>query len=353
MRTFLIVLFSIFGWTKTTWAQFDLSVDSITKQNRNVKIRVRNLGKRPTPPTKLSVWFKNNDNLFALENQLADVPTIEVGANKTFEFRYPDRKDMRHLLVTAKVDPATRIPESNERNNLLQKVFQLIASSPPIPSKPKPKLPDLKISSITKQGNKFVVKIINYGDIQSKPCILGTWAVDKETLKVTKVERYVPALRIGGTHEAVVDRIPKAKGNLTITSVIDSREKIAERIETNNRLQITFASARPVNATADLIVSRIDFKSPLEIEVAIRNQGSGTTGGPCKVRLEVIDRATNRRLYTTAKQLPQLAANQKHILKFESNVRLKRPAMAVQIMPDVDKVIRETNERNNATFQVY
>ncbi len=351
---FALLALSICGlYQSAAHAQIDLAVDQISKQGKNIQIRVRNLGKRQSPSTLLNVWLQDNDTQNALENRLLTVPPINAGRSQTFVLKKLGQKIVmtRNLLVTAKVDPRLRIRESNERNNLLQRVIRMRPVGKPIPLPIRPKLPDLKISSISKRGNDFIVKVINYGDSRSKPCILATWAVDKQTLKVTKVERYVPALKVGASHRLVVDRVPKAKGNITVTSVIDSRKKIAERIETNNRMEITFATAKPVKASADLIVSRIDFPSPTLVDVTIRNQGTGTTGGRFRVRLEVFDKDQTRRLYMTEKQFPRLGTNQKATLQFESKVRILRP-MIVVIKPDINNVIRETNERNNPTLQV-
>ena len=352
--SFALLVVSVFGWYQSTaQAQLDLSVDQISKHRGNIQIRVRNPGSRRTPATKLNVWMTDNSTGNALKNRLLDVSQMNPGGSHTFVVRPPNQKSSmtRHLLITAKVDPAMRIRESNERNNLMKRVIRM--GPPPAPTKPVPvqRLPDSRISNINKRGKNFVVKIMNYGDKRSKPCILATWAVDKQTLKVTKVERYVPAINIGATHQVVVDRIPAANGKVTITSVIDVRKKIAERIETNNRMEKTFAPAKPVVATADLVVQRIEFRSPTLVDVTIRNQGSTTTGGRFRVQMEVFTAGQTRRLHVATKTTPRLGSMQTVTLQFESKVRILRP-MIVRVMPDVNNVIRETSERNNPTLRV-
>ena len=357
MRFFIFAIsasFLVIFTPSTSRAQVDLSVTNITQQKENIRIRVKNVGKTTAPATQLNIWFVDNDTGKALDNKLKHVNALNPGSTVVFNLKIPRKKlgRVRHLLMTVKVDPATRIPESNERNNLMQKVFRVGAEPKPVPAKPvADRLPDLRVKSIAKRGDDFVITVVNNGDSRSNACILATWANDVELKKWTRVNRYVPALNAGESKLIHVDRIPKPKGNIKVSSIIDVRKKVKEHVENNNTKEVTFSAAKPVTGTADLIVSKIDFPSPNQVEVTIRNQGSGSTRSGFRVRLEVFEKGGARRLYVTDKTSPQIEKYQNKTLRFNSKVGIYRP-MQVRVMADVNNVVRESNEKNNPTFRV-
>ncbi len=361
MRHFslLLLVFGTCGLAQSTLqAQVDFSVDQITKHGTDVHIRVRNLGESKSAPTKLTVWLTDNQTKNAFADKLITVSPINARGSRTLVMRIPDQRSVmrQEILVTARIDSTGSVPESNERNNVLQRVLKS-TSRPPTTGEPNQpnlpaNLPDLAIRNVSKRGNDFIVKVANLGNRRSKASTLATWVVDKQTQKSTKVQRYVPPIDVGSVAQVVVDRIPAAQGNIKVTTIVDVFDNQVERNERNNRREITMAQAKPVKAQADLITLSIDVKSARRIETVIYNQGSGTTKRRFRVRLEVVERDGGKRLYFSRQYCPALGARQKHTLKFETEKPLGSKQM-IQVNVDFDNSVRETNERNNKTFQVF
>lgn len=211
---------------------------------------------------------------------------------------------------------------------------------------------DLKIDRISRSGDRILLRVRNDGDRGAPICNMAAW-VQNNISKEFLVNRLliVPPIDAGGVQTMVLTNVPRLS-NLLVTAQIDSTRKVEESNERNNRFHRVIARAQPAGrATADLIVSDIHFHSPNLISVTVRNQGTTTARGPFSIHVRSL--VDGRRTFSRIKSVAKLDAKKYRIVQIDlSRAPLKKYSQ-IHVNVDSGNLVRESNEKNNKTLQVF
>ena len=211
---------------------------------------------------------------------------------------------------------------------------------------------DLKIDRISRSGDRILLRARNDGDRGSPTCNMAAW-VQNDISKQLLVNRLliVPPIDAGGVQTMALTNVPRLS-NLLVTAQIDSTRKVDESNERNNRIQRALARAQPAGTgAADLIVSDIHFHSPTLISVTVRNQGTTTARGPFSIHVRSL--VDGRQTFSTTKSVAKLDAKKYRIVGIDlSRAPLKKYSQ-IHVNADSGNLVRESNEKNNKTLQVY
>lgn len=199
---------------------------------------VKNIGQGPAEASGVRVKIGGESNPPV-------IPVPPLGPGK--EFRYTVKQTFSHpinIIVTATADANNALAESNEGNNIKQKVIKV---------RPAPK-PDLTISKINfsnaspKQHEQIRVWIFvkNIGPGKSPAYRCKVSMTDSLNSSPIWSDKLVPALDPGKEWRWDAYFISNSAGTYTITAVVDRFHNVDETNENNNSMDKVIV-VRPAN----------------------------------------------------------------------------------------------------------
>jgi hypothetical protein len=211
---------------------------------------------------------------------------------------------------------------------------------------------DLQIGRITGKDTKVFVQVRNNGTQASGISNLSVRIENRADKRVLANRLFiVPPVPGRGTQTLVVDRLAPI-GNLVVTAVADSSNRVVETNEANNRVRKGLAVARPAPVRPlDLRLTNVTVHSATQVSVTVRNDGPSNLPRPVDIRL--VASHNGRRLFTSFQTLPRLDSGKHNIRLFRLD-RVSLPSGAtITVSVDSRRQIKETNETNNVRSALF